>query len=536
MQSRLNTLLNRNQILILLLLVIILIVNNWALPLWDQDEAAYAGFGKTMIEKGDFLIPDYYFSHDHRKTPLHFWNISWSFLIFGYNEFAVRFPSFLATLGTLLLVLYQTRKWLGLEVSFKATVVLGTSILVTSLAKVSVTDATLLFFSTLSAFGLINNLHQPNLKWGIFFYLGISLGLLVKGPPILIFTGLFSTILFLFHPNRHNLLKLHPWFFLPISFIPVTIWGYLTIQQDGGEFLNWMYDWYVKRRVNGAVYGQEGPIGMHFLFMFGFFFLSAMYFLKGFWTGIVAYKQKNYNLMIFGAWVIAGWFLYEFSPSKLPAYIIPAHVGIAILIGQVINDYESQDRRPHIVFSILHYLLNFGLSLGLIFISYFIQINDALTISLVMIGSAYFFLLTLQIIGYKKPNFFNFQLTSNALLLIGLWGISPLFTKHINSSMKVSEYILPKIKTDAPIIIAYAPGQQPSLPFYLSKNNNPIIIEYSTPKVRSIYDSISEGAFILNHEQDSVFQLLYPNYSSEIISSQLIDRKVIATYYIHIKL
>lgn len=505
------------------------------MPLWDQDEAAYAGFGKTMIETGDYVIPDYYFSHDHRKTPLHFWDIALSFKVFGYNEFAVRFPSFLAILGTLFLVLYQTRKWLGLDVAYRSTIVLGTSILVTSLAKVSVTDGTLLFFSTLSAFGLINTLYEPKLKWKFLFYLGIALGLLTKGPPILIFIGLMAGLLFIFHPNRFNLLKLHPWFFLPIAFLPIVGWGYLTVQEDGGDFLNWMYDWYIKKRISGSVYGQTGPPGMHLVLMFGFFALSAMYFIQGFSDGIKVFFKERTPIFAFGVWLVAGWFLYEFSPSKLPAYVIPAHVGIAVLIGNRISEYKQKGLRPHYIFTILHYLISIGLGLGFIIASKFVEINDAFTIALIIIGVLYLLAVVLQLVKFKSENFFSIQIYSNIFLLIALWSIAPLFSQHINSSEKVSEYILENVDPSTPIVIANSPGLKPSLPFYLSQNNNPIIIEFYEKELEMIHDTTKQAAFILNEEQDSVFRMKYPDYSSEIITSKIIDRKEIATYYVYIK-
>lgn len=505
------------------------------MPLWDQDEAAYAGFGKNMIETGDVIIPDYYFSHDHRKTPLHFWDISLSFLIFGYNEFAVRFPSVLAIIGTLLLVLYQTRKWLGLNVAYWSTIVLGTSILVTSLAKVSVTDATLLFFSTLSGFALTNTLYEPKFKWGFYFYLGIALGLLTKGPPIIIFVGGMSGLLFLLHPNRFNLLKLRPWFFLPVAFLPVVGWGYLTVLKDGGDFLNWMYDWYVKRRVSGAVYGQTGPPGMHLGLMFGFFLLSAMYFFQGFTDGLKSFFKEKNHLFVFGAWLVAGWFLYEFSPSKLPAYVIPAHVGLAVLIGHRIAEFERLKSRPHRFFILFHYLLNIALGIGLILVSKFIDISDGLTIALIVVGVFYLIAIIFQLVRLKYENYFSIQSFSSILLLIGLWGVAPLLSEHINSSEKVSEVVLDEIDPETPIIIGYAPGMQPSLPFYLSAQDNPIIVEFSLPKIRHIYDSIPFGAFILSGQQDSTFKVTYPEFTSTIVTSKIIDRKDIATYYIHIK-
>lgn len=527
--------LSKTQIFLLGALFAILLVNNWSMPLWDQDEAAYAGFGKTMIESGDYLIPDYYFSHDHRKTPLHFWDISWSFLLFGYNEFAVRFPSFLAIAGTLLLVLFQSRKWIGINAAFNATVVLGSSFLVTALAKISVTDGTLLFFSALSGFALLNCLEKPSFKWGFLFYFGLAMGLLTKGPPIIIFIGCFAFLLFVFHPQRFNLLKLHPWFFLPLAFAPIVWWGYLTTLRDGGTFLEWMYDWYVKRRVSGSVYGQEGPIGMHLALITGFFSLYLMYFFPALKIGITSFYQKNRNLMLFGAWLIAGWLIYEFSPSKLPAYVISAHVGIAILIGKIIDDFQNLNQRPKWWWLGFHYSINFALGIGLIGAKYFLPINGALAWGLTIIGIIFIFLLILQLFKLSSSHFFNLQFSTGIFFLLGLWTIAPLFSEHINSSQRVSEKVLSSISYDQPIVIGHAPGMQPSLPFYLSANNNPVFVELDNTKLLQLYDSIPQGAFVLNEDQDSLLKLTHAGYVSSVITSRIIDRKEQAKYYITIK-
>ena len=89
-----------------LLLAINLLVNNHQVSLWDEDEAAYAGFAQTMVETGNWVTPNYPQSVIHRKTPLHFWVIGGSYQIFGENEFAVRFSSSLAIFLTCLLVYF----------------------------------------------------------------------------------------------------------------------------------------------------------------------------------------------------------------------------------------------------------------------------------------------------------------------------------------------------------------------------------------------------------------------------------------------
>src|SRR5262245_17837218 len=73
-----------------------LLLFNQTISLWDDDEAAYAGFAQQMLRSGDWVTLDYQWSSLHRKPPLHIWTVAVSFLIFGENEFALRLPSVMA--------------------------------------------------------------------------------------------------------------------------------------------------------------------------------------------------------------------------------------------------------------------------------------------------------------------------------------------------------------------------------------------------------------------------------------------------------
>lgn len=510
-------------------------MNNWSMPLWDQDEAAYAGFAKNMIDRSDYLVPEYFLSDAHRKPPLHFWSIVLSYRIFGVNEFAVRVPSVLSILGTLLLVLFQAKKLIGERAAFNSTVVLGTSILVSSLGKISVTDATLLFFSTLSGFSLLNTLKSPSFKWGFFFYLGLALGMLTKGPPILIFIGLFAVLLFIFHPERKNLLKLRPWFFLPLSFVPFILWAYLTTLSDDGEMLRWMYDWYIAKRVSGAVFGQTGPVGTHIVLIFAFFILYLMYSFTGFKNGVLGMIKKDPIFISILSWFISGWFIYEFSPSKLPAYTISSHVAFALIIGYQIEQIRKQGTIPNKWIIIIHYLILFLVSIALITANLFLPINRSLGIGLFAIGIIFAALNILQLFKLRSTDFINIQLSTNVIFFIGMWSIAPLFSEHINSSQKVSEVVLKQAQIDAPIIIGYTPGNQPSLPFYLSQLDNPIIIENDPGRFFGLYDSITTGTFIMNEEKYQFLADKFPNFDTIMVLSRLIDRTEQARYIIHFK-
>ena len=73
-----------------------LLLFNHGVSLWDDDEAAYAGFAQQMRESGDWVNPQFQWAGIHRKPPFHFWTVAISFSLFGVNEFALRLPSVLA--------------------------------------------------------------------------------------------------------------------------------------------------------------------------------------------------------------------------------------------------------------------------------------------------------------------------------------------------------------------------------------------------------------------------------------------------------
>lgn len=225
MQNKIDDKIAKHWLYVLFGLVLFMLLVNNGLSLWDQDESAYAGFGKRMVESGDWLVPEFPWSDVHRKTPFHFWNISFFYSIFGISEFTMRLSSVLYVFGTMLLLFFNLRKYIGERTAVASVIILASSYLVPTLAKVAVTDATLLFFSTLCAVSVIHVLLDFKWKWVVLFWISFAFALLTKGPPVIIFTGGLAGLILLFSPNRWKLLKFHPWFGLPLACLPLYFWG-----------------------------------------------------------------------------------------------------------------------------------------------------------------------------------------------------------------------------------------------------------------------------------------------------------------------
>ncbi len=318
-------------------------IQNDAIGYWDQDESAYAGFAHTFIETGNWVVPDFLWSEVHRKSPMHFWNIALSYQLFGTSEFATRIPSALAIIGTLLLIKFMGKNLFGKAVADKAMLIASTSILLIALAKISVTDGTLLFFETLTVFSLFNFIKSKKRWYLLFFVLGIAGGTLTKGPPVLIVTYGILGVLFLFKTYRLQTILL----FLVslLGLIPLYLWGKIAWDLDNGVFIKWMLDWYILKRKEG-VFGQTGPPGYFLMIFLGGLFAFSSYFILGLKEQLTAFIKKakrNETSIFLVAWLCGGWFVYEIITSKLPAYAIGAFPAISILIAHQIENFNVEN-------------------------------------------------------------------------------------------------------------------------------------------------------------------------------------------------
>src|SRR3990167_5050856 len=99
--------LRRVDVLLWLLLLVLasrLIGMAW-LPMADTSEPRYAEIARVMAQSGDWITP--WFEPGlpfWGKPPLDFWSEAASVNLLGLSDFAVRLPSWLATLGVLVLV------------------------------------------------------------------------------------------------------------------------------------------------------------------------------------------------------------------------------------------------------------------------------------------------------------------------------------------------------------------------------------------------------------------------------------------------
>lgn len=510
-------------------------VNNGQISLWDQDEAAYAGFGYHMIESGDWLVPEFVWSDVHRKTPLHFWGIALAYLGFGVHEWSVRLPAVLSILGTYAWMWWGLRGILAERPRLLGAAVLSSTFLVSTLGKVAVTDGMLLCFSTGATVALLQLTRQPSGRWALIFWVNVALAMMTKGPPVLVLTGVLGGILLLWQQRDGRLLlRLQPWWGIPLAAAPLLLWGYLTAQQDGGAFVAWLIDWYILRRVGGSVFGQTGPPGTHLAIMALSFLPWLMYLPGAIRRAAVGWWHRDNVDGLLAAWWIAGWLIYEFSPSKLPAYAVAAHVPLALLVGRQLSEKEQKQWSPHWVWPALQALLLLVLLLGLPLASTFLDLSPSLT-SRAWLASS------LTILGYlgaslrwRSPHFPLYLGASNLACLLWLWLLLvPAIDGLRNAPRRVATYATSVAKPESKVLIGNGFGKPPSLPFYLKQSFTQVEVEQNLDSLWQAYQHPSPTILVLSQAQREAFSLRTDEpLSFHQISSRMTDRKGRAHYHV----
>ena len=521
------TISNKQFWFIIILSIIALLINNWSIGLWDQDEAAYAGFALKMIENGNYLIPEFYdnWSLIHRKPPLHFWNNVLFFKIFGVNEFAARFSSVLSIIGTAGLIYYFGKRLFSEQVAKVAATLAISSLLAFGLSKIAVTDADLLFFETLGLLSIYSYFILNKRSYLVGVFIGTAGALLVKGPPIYIAGFGLIGLTFLF--TKLKLKSIIVFGVMLLAFLPLYIWGWNTWQLDNGEFVSWLVDWYILKR-NKPFATQTGPPGYFFLIFLIGFLGWAGYYVVGFGNTIqTAWKKSSWNhkelLMLF--WIIPGWLLYEFMPSKLPAYAIAAYAPVCFFTAHQLIENKNVAFKTH---RWLGAFLSFALTIGAAIASAMFLDGVAFIagICLSAIHLAYFLMYVL------RPK--NYDIRKGSLQIVVTVIIAFTFiVPHFEPQRSAGKIVAKEIKAmGAEKIVITENLQIPSLLFYIEKQSVDIEMKYEKDQITSNLQDNPQALLIINPTEDQIELLEASGRIHKIIEGWQMDRGKKVTYYI----
>lgn len=321
--------------------VILLIVRgicNALVPLMDKTEARYAEIARLMAETGNWITPQIDYGVPFwAKPPLSTWLSAGSMSIFGVNEFAVRLP-YLLLVGGMVLLIGKYAKRTHLPFYLPGFILLLIPELFLHAGVVS-TDTALTFAVTLTFLSFWEATHMGKKIWGYLFFVGIGLGLLAKGPIIIILCGPPLFLWMVLQKKYKTVFTKIPWILgLLVTAIVAVPWYYFAEKTTPGfidYFLvgeHWLR--FTDSSWKGDKYGfpKTQPLGIVWLFLL----LFALP-----WIQVIFYKIFKVRKIIFkDDWVLflLLWLLwtplfFTVSSSLIHTYIMPVMVPIALLIS-----------------------------------------------------------------------------------------------------------------------------------------------------------------------------------------------------------
>lgn len=165
---------------------------------WEPDEGFYSNVAVGMLDHGDGLTPRLNGEPFLDKPPLAYWGAAAGILVFGRNEWGLRAANALWYLGTALLVGLLARRLLGPEHQTEAVLLYALAPLPFLAANVLTPDTPLAFavVAAMTSFWYRRcaRSRAARLAANLAFALAVALGVLAKGPAVLVFLaplGLF---------------------------------------------------------------------------------------------------------------------------------------------------------------------------------------------------------------------------------------------------------------------------------------------------------------------------------------------------------
>ena len=296
----------------------IYVLGNHLLPVTDPVESNYALTAKEMVLSGNWLSPQIYGHFWYDKPIMIYWLLALSYSVFGFTDFASRFPS--ALFGALSVAfLYQGvrtisgRKLLALG----AACIMGTSLIFWVMAHGIVTDMVLLFATVGIFYYAYRGLMTRNPWHMAAAYVFSGIAVLTKGPVGLVLPGILFLVYAGIRRSWSTVKSLFPWQGIVAFILIVLPWYGYMYSAHGMDFINGFLGLHNVTRATQS----EHPEVNHWWYYLPIFLGGSLP-----WTGAILYGmyqgwKKKPSFYIYS--MILGWgtvLFYTVMATKYPTY------------------------------------------------------------------------------------------------------------------------------------------------------------------------------------------------------------------------
>ncbi|MFY9314590.1 MAG: glycosyltransferase family 39 protein [Burkholderiales bacterium] len=331
--------------------MLLAVASIWLRPLWPVDETRYASVAWEMWLRGDFLVPHINGEPYSHKPPLLFWLIHLGWAVFGVNDWWPRMVAPLCALAAVpLLLKLEGLLWKEKQAQHGLSIwVLFGTLLFAGFVTLTMFDLLLLLCAMAGMIGVLNLVNGQRIPGLLWLGAGIGLGVLAKGPVILLHVLPAAVAAPWWAPQRGH--EDRSWSFYYLDLLLGTLLGAalalawaLPAAWFGGEAYRHAIFWGQTAGRVSESFAHRAPWWYYLpqlpLLLFPWFVWPR------FWKGLLALRsdQEKSGVKFLLAWLVLTLLCFSFVSGKQGKYLVPFLPAFALLAGYALSRVTAPAR------------------------------------------------------------------------------------------------------------------------------------------------------------------------------------------------
>ncbi|MDP3920883.1 MAG: glycosyltransferase family 39 protein [Candidatus Omnitrophota bacterium] len=447
------------------------------IPLWSSDEGRYAEIAREMFESRNFIVPHFNYVEYLEKPILAPYAASLFVGLLGEADLVLRLPSILSALLGILVTYIFTRRLFSDTTARLASLLLLTSIGYVLVGRFAVIDMQMILLLSTSILFLMSGYfdqRRANYLWAYFF---MGLTVLTKGLIGVVLPGLIFFVFLVWTGRLEEIKRVSLGWGIVILLFVVAPWV-VAVSWVEPEFLDvFILKHHFERFASGG-FGRSRPFWFFSYVAVVVTFPWALLVPSAVLQGLKGEEIERDKTKYLVSWITVIFIFFSIPRGKLPYYIVPICVPVAILVAGLLAAWKA-DRLHENERKWLHYAMGF---IGVVCVLGFFGLNIAVYAvrepEMVMLKTTIFTgslavaaggVLCLWALRKKRKDMTILSLSGmiyTVLLVIftGMVKLSPL-----ESTYAFASEIAPQLTPETVVAVFASPDRFSDLPFYLKR-------------------------------------------------------------------